>query len=168
MYHLSKTATISGEYTWIDAQDPAFDREATGMDPEAFFLAVEEALEANDMARIQSWLRPNEKPTRWKLRHLSDDASRYLSDELQSKSAGDTISAQVLKDAASLALCGVDDLPGPDGAPIKVQQNHRHPRCGLPCVAPKTMALLAQLDSGGCVTRIGFRALRVRTPQGNS
>ncbi len=177
MYQFAKTATLAEKYDWIDHRDPAFDLEGSGFettgdahDEQAetkFYTALTEALEANDMARIRTWLRPGEQPTLWKLEHLGDDAMRYLSDAQQA-SGMLSISARVSKDAARMALVGVVNMLGPDGRPFEIERTERHPLCGLPCVSDKTMKLLGKLDGGGLVTRIGFQAMKARTPQGNS
>lgn len=177
MYQFANTATLAEKYDWIDHRDPAFDLEGsgfttTGEDPEdqaeaKFYVALCEALECKDQARIKSWLKPGEQPTLWKLEHLSDDAMRYLSDAQQATGMIN-FSSRVCKEAARLALVGVVNLTGPDGKPFEIARTERHPVCGLHYVNEKPMRSLEKIDGGALLTRIGIQAMKARTPQGNS
>ena len=157
-----RTATLSGEYVWVSPTDPAFDPTAEGFSQEA----LAEALEGQHHERISAWLRPNEKPTRWKLKHIGDAGHRYLWDQHQRLSPKATVSAVVLRDACSLGLVGVDDLTGKDGRPFKI--THRpHPECGLSAVSHEVMEELAALDGGDLVSLIGLHVMFGRAPSGN-
>lgn len=179
-YQLIKTSGLSKPYVWIDYCDPAFDLPGNGFvddegDPSAegwraglhkFRLALEEALEGNHMDRVKGWLKPGEEPTFWTLRHLTDDDRRYVTDE-HIKKTGETISFQVLKEVAGLALCGVRNLAKENGQPFEFTQTARHPVIKSKCAPKDVLDKLSAIDEGGVLTRIGLHALNRTRPSGN-
>lgn len=151
---LIKTATLTGTYDWFYPLDEAFDQTIEGFEEE-----LEAAVESNDAARMERLCHPNQKPVRWKLRHLVGEARRYVLDYARDTAIGESVSGRALRKACAHGLAGVHGLTSEDGQPYLLKQDVKDSDSGCLVVSPKVMDELETIGNGSLVSQIGMAVI---------
>lgn len=158
------TATMSGLYTWVYSHDPAFDRDS----PEFDERELEAAIESCDPVRLRALCKPGEEPTYFRLKHITGECKRWLVGYMIDHSKADApISPLALRKAAAHALCGVENLRGPDGTTINVSQTSIDPESKHRVAPGDFLDMLERVDSGNLVNALGVAVVRSLSPSPN-
>ena len=148
MINIGKTSSVQHELWWVYPSDTALDREREDWESE-----LEAALETGDMMRLP--IKPNQKPTYFKLRQPSGRLLRCIRDIAESVVTRKGGSHTAWRDIASLCLVGMENAGG------KYGEKHEfvtmpHPQYGHQAVSDTDMDALDMVDEGMLVNGVGL------------